>query len=227
MQTLQKTKLYKKIKNAEQGAVQKQLPFTRAIPFVEQTIAQRAADEYLAYEVNTALYTKDGVFIPLARPIWQFAVQFCLAKLPSPVIMATLDVDAVHGQVVPLAADQVEVLQERINALIIAYKNSNLPDFPPALRVPIPAAQVDKMTAQAAANHYLHTALGPDFVASVGVLVPTGRPVWLFDIHAQSKPNTLGVLAVNALTGVISPLTDHQIREIQERLRHVPAPSPS
>lgn len=80
--------------------------------------ARRRADSYLGAEVSLFYSATDGVFIPLARPIWQFAIQVRLPRLGVLGIMGTLDVDAQSGEVIPLTHKQVTRIRERADALV-------------------------------------------------------------------------------------------------------------
>ena len=91
---------------------------TDAQGYVLAEYARRQADSYLGAEVSLFYSATDGVFIPLAHPIWQFAIQVRLPRLGVLGIMGTLDVDAQSGEVTPLTHKQIKRIRERADALV-------------------------------------------------------------------------------------------------------------
>ena len=86
--------------------------------YVLAEYARRQADSYLGAEVSLFYSATNGVFVPLARPIWQFAIQVRLPRLGVLGIMGTLDVDAQSGEVTPLTHKQIKRIRERADALV-------------------------------------------------------------------------------------------------------------
>jgi hypothetical protein len=86
--------------------------------YVLAEYARRQADSYLGAEVSLFYSTTNGVFVPLACPIWQFAIQVRLPRLGVLGIMGTLDVDAQTGEVIPLTHKQIKRIRERADALV-------------------------------------------------------------------------------------------------------------
>jgi hypothetical protein len=80
--------------------------------------ARRKANGYLSMEVGLACEATEGVLIPLARPIWQFAIRFGLPRLGELGILGTLDVDAQTGAVIPLTPKQIKRMRVRADALV-------------------------------------------------------------------------------------------------------------
>jgi hypothetical protein len=86
--------------------------------YVLAEYARRQADSYLGAEVSLFYSATNGVFVPLACPIWQFAIQVRLPRLGVLGIMGTLDVDAQTGEVIPLTHKQIKRVRERADALV-------------------------------------------------------------------------------------------------------------
>jgi hypothetical protein len=86
--------------------------------YVLSEYARRKANGYLSLEVSLACEATDGVLIPLARPIWQFAIRFGLPRLGELGILGTLDVDARSGEIIPLTTKQIKRMRVRADALV-------------------------------------------------------------------------------------------------------------
>lgn len=96
---------------------QKRLP-TDEHGHVLAEYARRKANGYLSLAVSLFCSASDELFIPLKRPIWQFAIRFRLPSLGELGILGTLDVDAQTGAAIPLTNQQIEQIQERANAIV-------------------------------------------------------------------------------------------------------------
>ncbi|MCE7981616.1 MAG: hypothetical protein DYG89_10510 [Caldilinea sp. CFX5] len=70
--------------------------------------ARRKTNGYLSRKVSLFCSATDGVFIPLVRPIWQFAIRFGLPSRGELGILGTIDVGACTGEVIPLTNQQCE-----------------------------------------------------------------------------------------------------------------------
>lgn len=86
--------------------------------YVLSEYARRKANGYLGMEVSLSCDATDGVLIPLARPIWQFAIRFNLPRLGELGILGTLDVDARSGEIIPLTTKQIKRMRVRADALV-------------------------------------------------------------------------------------------------------------
>lgn len=82
-----------------------------------QLMAQRAANRYLSDQVGFFFTATDGIYIPVAPPVWQFLIQFRLPKSGPIGIFGTLDIDAQRDAVIPLAHGQIVTIQRRANAI--------------------------------------------------------------------------------------------------------------
>jgi hypothetical protein len=80
--------------------------------------ARRRANGYLSMEVSLFYSATDGIFVPLARPVWQFSIEVRLPKLGALGIMGAIDVDAQSGEVIPLTHQQIKRIRERADALV-------------------------------------------------------------------------------------------------------------
>ena len=84
---------------------------------VDETVARRAANRYLSQVVGIPFGAVAGVFIPLATPIWQFAIEFHLPRLGRLGIMGTIDVNAETGEPISLAPTEIQKIQDRANVI--------------------------------------------------------------------------------------------------------------
>jgi hypothetical protein len=80
--------------------------------------ARRQGDSYLSMEVSLFYSATEGVFVPLACPLWQFLIQVRLPRLGVLGKLGTLDVDARTGEVIPLTHKQIKQIRERADALV-------------------------------------------------------------------------------------------------------------
>jgi len=95
----------------------------RALPvdargYVLSEYARRKANGYLSMDVSLFCSASDGVFIPLAHPIWQFAIRFGLPRFGELGILGTLDLDAQTGEPIPLTSEQIERMRARADAIV-------------------------------------------------------------------------------------------------------------
>ena len=86
--------------------------------YVLAEYARRKTNGYLSREVSVFCGATDGVLIPLARPIWQFAIRFGLPRLGELGILGTIDVDARSGEVLPLTQPQIKRMRARADAIV-------------------------------------------------------------------------------------------------------------
>ena len=86
--------------------------------YVLAEYARRTANGYLSMEVSLFCYATDAVLIPLARPLWQFAIRFGLPHLGELGLLGLLDVDAQSGDPIPLSTEQIERMRVRADALV-------------------------------------------------------------------------------------------------------------
>jgi len=86
--------------------------------YVLAEYARRKANGYLSMAVSLSCEATDGVLIPLAPPIWQFAIRFGLPRLGELGILGTLDVDAQTGKPLPLTSTQIKRMRVRADALV-------------------------------------------------------------------------------------------------------------
>ncbi len=86
--------------------------------YVLSEYARRKANGYLSMDISLFCSASDGVFIPLAHPIWQFAIRFGLPRFGELGILGTLDMDAQTGEPIPLTTEQIERMRARADALV-------------------------------------------------------------------------------------------------------------
>ncbi|MBV7336215.1 hypothetical protein KFU94_49875 [Chloroflexi bacterium TSY] len=86
--------------------------------YVLSEYARRRANGYLTMQISMHYSVNGGLFIPLERPIWQFAIKLQLPRVGILGIMGTIDVDAEIGEPIPLDDLQVKKIRERSNAIV-------------------------------------------------------------------------------------------------------------
>jgi hypothetical protein len=87
------------------------------VPRISETAARRIANGYLSRHVGIAFGAVAGVYVPLATPVWQFAIEFRLPRLGLLGIMGTLDINTETGDPLPLSTAEIRKIQERANAI--------------------------------------------------------------------------------------------------------------
>lgn len=75
------------------------------------------ANGYLSKYVGVLFGAADPRFFPLAHPLWQVAVTFKMRDI-GPFSVGLLEVDAVTGEVLPLSAQQIRLIQARTDAYL-------------------------------------------------------------------------------------------------------------
>src|SRR5262245_7458563 len=127
-------------------------------PTVSQTNAQRTADTYLLTSGSPALETISPILMPGTQPTWRMLVRLCRREPTATV--GTIDVDAQTGEVLPLTAEEVEDMRDRLKEHTGEAKG-----------IIRPRAQVN-------ANGYLADQVSLSAKADRPVFVAGDRPVW-------------------------------------------------
>lgn len=86
--------------------------------YIPAEYARRKLNGYLSREVSLFCHATDGVFIPLVRPIWQFAIRFGLPNRGELGILGTIDIDARTSEVLPLTNQQIKRMRVRANTIV-------------------------------------------------------------------------------------------------------------
>jgi hypothetical protein len=86
---------------------------------------------------------------------------------------------------------------------------------------PTISAAVSALAAQRAANSYLLTTVAADIETASPILIPDDLPIWRMRVQPcqRQRTATLGVIDVDARTGVVAPLTAEQIEDMRDRLQ--------
>ncbi len=79
--------------------------------------ARRLARRWISAQLGMNFSVTGGIFVPLAAPIWQFAIAFHLDNLQLEPL-GTIDVNALSGEVSPLSNTQLKTLEERVHAIV-------------------------------------------------------------------------------------------------------------
>ena len=176
---------------------------------VSQVEAQRAASAYVAAHIDQAFEVVAGERYhsqPLGRELWRFFIRSTHSAL------GAIKVDAQTGEVIALSVDQVRMIRERA---VIAEARSQQ-------RLAVDdQGYVLAEYARRKANGYLSMEVSLFCSASDGMFIPLTCPIWQFAIRfglpGLGDLGILSTLDVDAQTGEPVPLTNKQIKRIQER----------
>lgn len=185
---------------------------TTSPPAVSEVDAQRAASAYVAAHIDAAFAVVNGTRYydkRLGQEVWQFIIRCAQGPLDA------IYVDVQTSTVLPRTSEDVRVIQEKA-AILAARKQSILPRNA--------QGYVLAEYARRQVRSYLDTHLSMFYDGVDPIFIPGEPPLWQVTIIFQMYdlgPFTLGVLDVDATTGVPKPLTTHQIACIQERTRAI------
>lgn len=84
-------------------------------PMLSAARATAKANGYLSKYVGVLFGAEEPVFLQLDRPVWQLSITFKMNDI-GPLTVGLLDVDAFTGEVLPLSAEQILMIQERTDA---------------------------------------------------------------------------------------------------------------
>lgn len=89
-----------------------------AASLADEAVARRVANRYLSRYVGIPFGAVTGAFIPMATPIWQFAIELRLPRLGRLGIMGTIDVNAETSEPLPLTSTEIQRIQDRANVIV-------------------------------------------------------------------------------------------------------------
>lgn len=179
-----------------------------ASPWLNEDDAACLAKAYVAKNVDPAFQVVDGARYynkVFGREIWRFYV--CSAHGP----IGLLQIDAYSGKVIAVSAKEIQAMQER-SVIGAARKQNVLPRNEDGF--------VLSEYARRCATAYLSDTLSLFFGAIDPVFVPSNPPRWRVTIEFKMYevgPFSVGMLDIDAHDGDVLPLTDSQIKQIQER----------
>jgi hypothetical protein len=99
------------------GALTVRVPKMEVEIRVTPTTAQRRAKGYLTAEVAMAFRPGEPVLVWGVRRVWRMPVYLHLRGCGQVGHLGTIDVDALSGEVIPLAPEQIAAMQERADEL--------------------------------------------------------------------------------------------------------------
>lgn len=179
------------------------------VSVVDQAAVEQTVNGYLWQTLGESY--KVGKGRQLSNDNWRFLILFYSSELRRPCTVATIYVDGLSGNVMPMTVAQRQAAQER--ALIALAEAQR--------KLPLLSGYVPRAFAQRQANLYLSDNIGFFFTPSDGTFVPVDTPVWQFPIQFRLPQSgdlgVLGTIDVDATTGTVMPLTAKQITEIQRR----------
>jgi hypothetical protein len=186
---------------------------------ITQTDAQQTAQAYLCQRFGSAFHPNRGVW---TQRTWRFLIHYQTTNEPRPLVVGRLDVDAETGQVIPLTAHEIGLLQERLAILLMDLHGAPAQDragniHPAVARRNVKGylGQYISIFAQPAAA--VHWSAGDP---------PTWRVPVIWSQPGGSPPCTLGTILVNAQTGAVIPLTEQQQQAMQRCIQDAAPCSP-
>jgi hypothetical protein len=169
---------------------------------ISQIDAQQAAHEYLLRHVASGLETVSPFLIPDEHPTWRMLVWLQGRELSATV--GRIDVDAQTGQVIPLTAEQVEDMRDRLKEHTGEAKG-----------IVRPRAQIN-------ANGYLSDQVALSAKADRPIFIAGNRPLWRATVYLRLRGHgrvcDLGVIDVDAQTGEVMPLSKKQLQAMRKRV---------
>lgn len=185
----------------------------------EQASLLLSANQYLhktlgnQYQAVQPVRTKAG---------WQCLIQFCTATQGRTIIAGQLMLDAKSGCAIPLSTITLREVQARV-AVRLAKDKGELARDEDGFILPY--------LAKIRVNGYLTDVVSMFAAAEEEPIWLTGNePSWRVPIALQVRGYgvvaQLGYVDVNAVTGIITPLTAEQILSIQKRAEYVAANLP-
>lgn len=185
---------------------------TPSPPRVSQVEAQGTADAYLMTVLGMDYAATSGTY---AQGQWHFLIRCQRTNVTQPCLVGRVAVDAQTGSVMPLTADYVRETQECAAWEAARLRGELARDDD---------GYVSRHQARRLARRWLDEHLAMKYSAQGGLWIPLDPPVWQFAIAfslqgIQLEP--LGVIDVNAQTGIVIPLNDDQLNNLRERVRAV------
>jgi hypothetical protein len=147
---------------------------------------------------------------------WWVRIHCRHPELDEPVVVGSVRVVALTGQVVPLTAPEINDIQERA-AILVAHRRQELARD---LRGYILPSQAKLKATGYVAQHIAHFATAeeqPQWVEGAPPIWRVATALWL---RGQGRVCELGTVDVNALTGEVLPLSKEEITTRQKRARH-------
>lgn len=88
---------------------------------VSPDAARRRANGYLGLHVGVLLGASDPRLIVGERPYWKLAVNLHLPSIGYVGQVGTITVDAITGDVIPVAGETIQAIQDRAHDLIVHF----------------------------------------------------------------------------------------------------------
>jgi hypothetical protein len=165
--------------------------------------AQHIANSYLLTTVAPGIETGSPILVPGERPTWRMLAR--LSRREAAVTVGLIDVDAQTGEVVPLTAEQVEDMRDRIKEQSGG------------------ATGILRSAAQVRANGYLSNHVSLFAKADRPIWVEGDRPMWratvFLRLRGQGRVCDLGAIDVDTQTGEVIPLPEQQLQAMRKRVQ--------
>ena len=93
--------------------------------YVSQHQSRRLASQWLDRHLSMKFYASGGIFFPLQEPLWQYSIAFKLRHLHLEPL-GLIEVDALTGDVEPISHERLQMIKERVHAVIRDQKSSTV-----------------------------------------------------------------------------------------------------
>lgn len=183
-------------------------------PFAQPVDIAEIAQRYVTNQL--------GAGFSISRPklrstekLWWALVQYQATGQSRPIGVGQICVDAQTGEVLPIRCNELQAMQEK--AAVLAAKQHGV----------LPVNEQGYVLGEYArkqADRYLWDHLGMYYRACDPVFTPGEPPLWQVTIHFKMYdlgPFRLGVMTVDAKSGMPFPLTEQVITKIKERVHAI------
>jgi hypothetical protein len=100
-----------------EGTLRFEVPGVTGEISVSPDLARRRAKGYLSREVALAFRPGEPVLVWGSRPVWRMTIHLFLRGYGQVAELGVVEVDAISGEVIPLAPAQIAAMQGQANAI--------------------------------------------------------------------------------------------------------------
>jgi hypothetical protein len=180
---------------------------------LNEEAATQVAAAYIAATFGSAFSIHTLHFIGTT---WWVRIQCQHPEMNGPVVVGSVQIDALSGQIAPLTMAEISDIRERAMLLAAHHKGELARDHRGYI---LPSQAKVKVTGYIA-EHIAFFATAEDQPEWVESTPPLWRVATALRLRGQGKVCELGTVDVNSLTGDVLPLSDKEISLRQKRARH-------
>ena len=100
-----------------EGALRLDVPGVTGEISVSPDLARRRAKGYLSREVGMAFRPGESVLVWGSQPVWRMTIHLFLRGYGQVAELGAIEVDAISGEVIPLASAQISAVQGQADAI--------------------------------------------------------------------------------------------------------------